>query len=114
MIWTTLFWRGALERLLKTVAQTLVGYVVVGTTGLLDVDWLTAASVAGAAGLASLLTSIGNADFVAGTDPGPGKHVADPDGGIHLDRTEPNGGIHLDGGVHLDNEVRAARRIDLQ
>lgn len=99
MIWTTLFWRGAAERFVKTVAQTLVGYVVVGTTGLLDVDWLTAASVAGAAGLASLLTSIGNADFVAGIDPDPGKHAADPDGGIHLDSDAP--------------QVRAARQINL-
>ena len=67
MIWTLAFWKGAAERGIKTFAQTMVGYIVVGTTGLLEVDWTTGASVAGAATIASLLTSIGNADFVAGT-----------------------------------------------
>lgn len=66
MLWTSDFWKGASERLIKTFAQTLVGFFVVGTTGLLDVDWPAAVSVAGAAALASLLTSIGNADFTAG------------------------------------------------
>lgn len=66
MLWTVKFWKGAAERGIKTVAQTAVGFIVVGTTGLLDVDWVTIGSVAGAAGLASLLTSIGNADFTAG------------------------------------------------
>ena len=77
MIWTLAFWRGAAERAVKTFAQTLVGYFVVGTTGLLDLDWVTALSVASAAALASVLTSIGNADFTAGETPS-GKHVADP------------------------------------
>jgi hypothetical protein len=66
VIWRKEFWKGAAERGIKTFAQTFVGYIVVGTTGLLDLDYVTAASVAGAAALASLLTSVGNADFVAG------------------------------------------------
>ena len=66
MLWTTAFWKGATERAIKTFAQTLAAYFVIGTTGLLDLDWQTALSVAGAAAIASLLTSIGNADFVAG------------------------------------------------
>lgn len=66
MLWTGAFWRGAGERAIRTFAQTLAAVFVVGTTGLLDVDWVTSLSVAGAAALASLLTSIGNADFVAG------------------------------------------------
>ena len=66
MLWTRAFWKGAAERGIKTFAQTFVGFIVVGTTGLLDIDWTISASVAGAATLASLLTSIGNADFVAG------------------------------------------------
>ena len=74
MLWTTAFWKGAAERGIKTLAQTLVGYIVVGTTGLLDLDWPTALSVSAAAALASLLTSIGNADFVAGVP--SGRHVA--------------------------------------
>lgn len=66
MLWTTAFWKGLAERGIKTFAQTLAAYFVIGTTGLLDLDWVTALSVSGAAALASALTSIGNADFVAG------------------------------------------------
>jgi hypothetical protein len=62
------FWKGAAERAVKTVAQTAVAYFVIGTTGILDIDWVALGSVAAAAGIASLLTSIGNADFVAGKD----------------------------------------------
>lgn len=69
MIWTTAFWKGAAERAIKTFAQTLAAVFIVGTTGILEVDWIPALSVAGAAALASLLTSIGNADFVAGAQP---------------------------------------------
>lgn len=72
MIWTTAFWKGAAERSIKTFCQSLAAVFVIGTTGLLDVDWVVSLSVAGAAALASLLTSIGNADFVAGAD--AGKH----------------------------------------
>lgn len=73
MIWTTAFWKGAAERAIKTAAQSLAAVFVVGTTSLLDVDWTVSLSVAGAAALASLLTSIGNADFVAGRT---GNHAA--------------------------------------
>lgn len=66
MIWTKAFWKGAAERGIKTIAQSLAAVIAVGSTGLLDVDWLSALSIAGAAGLASLLTSIASADFVAG------------------------------------------------
>lgn len=66
MLWTRSFWKGAAERATKTAAQVLVAYFTVGTTGILDVDWVTALSVSGAAAVASLLTSLGNADFVAG------------------------------------------------
>lgn len=66
MIWTKAFWKGAAERGVKTFAQTAVGFFIVGTTGLLDLEWVSLVSVSGAAAIASLLTSIGNADFVAG------------------------------------------------
>lgn len=66
MIWTPAFWKGAAERAIKTFAQVLVGYFVVGTTGLIGFDWAGALSVAGAATVASLLTSIGNSDFTSG------------------------------------------------
>lgn len=70
MLWTTAFWKGAAERGIKTFAQTAVGFFVVGTTGLLELNWVSLVSVSGAAALASVLTSIGNADFVAGKEPG--------------------------------------------
>lgn len=66
MIWTTAFWKGAAERATKTLAQTLGGYIVVGVTGILTLDWIGALSVAGASALASVLTSIANPEFVAG------------------------------------------------
>ena len=66
MIWTKQFWLGAAERAIKTIAQSLVAVLGVAGTGLLTVNWIAALSVAGAAGLASLLTSIGSADHVAG------------------------------------------------
>lgn len=75
MLWTISFWKGAAERGIKTGAQTLAAYFVIGTTGVLDFDWVAALSITGAAIVASLLTSIGNADFVAGV--APGDHVAD-------------------------------------
>jgi len=66
MLWTRAFWKGAAERGIKTGAQTLAAYFVIGTTGVLDFEWVAALSITGAAIIASLLTSIGNADFVAG------------------------------------------------
>ena len=66
MIWTKSFWKGAAERSIKTGAQTLAAYFVIGTTGILDFGWAAALSITGAAVVASVLTSIGNADFVAG------------------------------------------------
>ena len=67
MLWSSAFWRGAAERMVKTFAQSLLAVLGVGGLGVLDVDWLGALSVAAVATLASLLTSIGNADFTAGT-----------------------------------------------
>ena len=73
MIWTKQFWFGTLERAIKTVAQSLVAVLGVAGTGLLTVDWVAALSVAGTAGLASLLTSIGSAEHVAGHQPEPAR-----------------------------------------
>jgi hypothetical protein len=66
MLFTLAFFKGAAERAIKTGAQTLAGYFVIGTTGVLDFDWVAALSVTAAAMVASLVTSIGNAEFVAG------------------------------------------------
>lgn len=54
------FWSDAIERAVKTVAQTSVSLLVAGSSGLLEVDWLQVASVAGLAGLVSVLTSVGS------------------------------------------------------
>ena len=59
------FWVGAAERALKTVAQSVVAVLGVAGIGILSVDWVQTLSVAAAAGLASLLTSIADADRVA-------------------------------------------------
>lgn len=77
MIWTFTFWKNATERAIKTAAQTLAAYFVIGTTGILDFDWLTSLSVAGAAAVASLLTSIGDMNHVTGIPDGDGKYRAD-------------------------------------
>ena len=60
------FWVGAAERALKTVAQSVVAVLGVAGIGILSVDWVQTMSVAAAAGLASLLTSIADSDRVAG------------------------------------------------
>jgi hypothetical protein len=77
MIWTLAFWKGAAERGIKTGSQTLAAYFVIGTTGILDFGWTAALSITGAAVLASVLTSVGNADFVAGAPTVDGRHEAE-------------------------------------
>ena len=57
-MWSKTFWKTAIERALRTLAQVLLSMIVVGETGFLDVDWLQALSVAGLAAVASLLMSI--------------------------------------------------------
>lgn len=47
----------ALERAIKTAAQTIVGLLVAGAT-ILTIDWAQAAAVTGTAMLASVLTSL--------------------------------------------------------
>lgn len=55
---TWIFWRDALERAIRTAAQTLIGVLGAGATGVLDVAWPAALSAAGLAALLSLLTSV--------------------------------------------------------
>ena len=57
---TSKFWKDAFERAVKTIAQSAVAILAL-STGLIDVSWMDAASVAGLAGLVSLLTSVGSA-----------------------------------------------------
>lgn len=58
-MWTLTFWKDAVERALRTVAQTAAGVWIADGTGLLDTDWAAGLSVAGMAGLLSLLLSVG-------------------------------------------------------
>ena len=52
------FWKSTIERSVRTAAQVLLGFLVVGETGILDVDWEQALSVTGVAVIASILTSV--------------------------------------------------------
>ena len=57
-MWHRAFWKDSAERSIKTFAQTAVSFLVIGTTGVLEVDWEQIVSVSGVAALASILTSI--------------------------------------------------------
>lgn len=69
------FWKGAAERAIKTFLQTFVAVVVAqvgadavgASAGLESVGWLPALSVAALATVLSVATSVGNANFTAGT-----------------------------------------------
>ncbi|MEV4777432.1 holin [Microbacterium sp. LWH12-1.2] len=52
------FWVDAFDRAVSTVAQAAAAVLTANVTGLLDVDWPQIASVAGLAGLVSVLTSV--------------------------------------------------------
>ena len=81
MIWTKSFWKGLAERAVKTFAQSGVATAVIGVTGnaagITDINWLQVLSVAALATVLSAVTSIGNADFTAGTP----KAITTPSGG---------------------------------
>jgi hypothetical protein len=68
MLTSASFWKATAERAVKTVAQSAVALIAANATGLLDVDWVQLGSVAGLAGLVSILTSIGS-DAITGTGP---------------------------------------------
>ena len=50
--------KAALVRAVKTIAQTAIALIGTGAVGFTDLDWLRILSVAGVAGLLSILTSI--------------------------------------------------------
>lgn len=75
---TKAFWAGAAERAIKTAAQTLIAVIGTGTLGILDVDWLTALSVAGLATVLSVLTSVAQPEFVAGDADAPVEEPSPP------------------------------------
>ncbi|MFC6017810.1 holin [Plantactinospora solaniradicis] len=57
-MFTSTFWKQAVERAVKTFAQSGVALLTGDGLGLVNVDWGTTASVAGLAALVSLLTSV--------------------------------------------------------
>ncbi len=57
-MWKAAFWKDAVERAVRTFAQTFGAVVLAAGTGLLDTDWLTGVSAAGMASLLSVLTSL--------------------------------------------------------
>lgn len=69
MLWSVAWLKGAGERAVKTFAQSLVGVIGVVTLTHLNIPWTIDLEFAGLTTLASVLTSIGNADFTAGTTP---------------------------------------------
>lgn len=64
---TAAFWKAAVERAVKTVAQSAVAVIGTSVTGLFEVNAVEVLSVAGLAGLLSILTSIGS-DAVTTSD----------------------------------------------
>lgn len=60
-MFTKKFWKDAIERAIKTIAQAQVAILTSGVLGLLNVDWVALLSVSGLAGLVSILTSIASA-----------------------------------------------------
>lgn len=59
-IFTRSFIKDTAERAIKTVAQTAAALLVGDGVGILNVDWSSVGSVAGLAGIVSVLTSIGS------------------------------------------------------
>lgn len=57
-MFTKAFAIAAAERAIKTFAQTALGFFVIGTTGLIGLDYVSLLSVSGAAAVASVLTSL--------------------------------------------------------
>jgi hypothetical protein len=57
-MWTKEFWIQAAERAIKTFAQVMLGFLVVGQSGVLSVDWANTLSVAAVAAFASILMSL--------------------------------------------------------
>ena len=62
------FWYAALERAIKTVAQTLVALIGANAVSVTSLDWPSLLGVSATAGIVSILTSVGSSAF---GNPGP-------------------------------------------
>lgn len=65
MLFNKAWWKAALVRAVRTIAQTAVGSIAVGAA-LHEIDWLRVLSVAVVAGLLSVLTSLAGLPEVEG------------------------------------------------
>lgn len=57
-MFTRQFWKSAVERCVKTVAQALIAVFAASQANILTADWKAVLATAGTAGLLSILTSI--------------------------------------------------------
>ena len=57
-MFTVKFWKDAAERAIRTAAQALLALWATDVSGVLEVDWVQAGSVAALAALMSVLMSI--------------------------------------------------------
>lgn len=64
---TAAFWIDCAERAVKTVAQTAVALIGAEAVSILSINWTETAAVSAAAGVVSVLTSIGSAQIGAGS-----------------------------------------------
>ena len=58
-MWTITFWTAAVERGIKTLAQSASAALIAAGTGIIETDWAGILSLALMAALVSILTSIG-------------------------------------------------------
>lgn len=76
---TGAFWAAALERAVKTAAQTAVALIGTGAVGITSLDWVQIGSIAATAAVVSILTSL--ASDRLGSQPGPSlvnEHLTPP------------------------------------
>lgn len=81
-MFTLTFWKDAGERAFATAAEVVLGFLVIGSTSIADVDWAHIGSVAAVAAGASVLKAIiasrvgdsNSASLVSLEDEGP-KHA---------------------------------------
>lgn len=68
MIFSKEFLKGMTERAVKTFFQTFVALIGTSAVVIQDVDWVFVASGSALAAVLSIATSVGNADFTAGSE----------------------------------------------
>lgn len=82
-MFTVAFWIATAERGIKTTAQSAAALLVGDGLGILTVDWVSVGSVAGLAGVVSILTSIGVGAVTDGTPSAVGAETLST--GRHVD-----------------------------